>query len=42
MKKIWQDPGALGMLAWYFVIQPALFLFGVTVFLYGVYQSIWG
>ena len=24
------------------VIQPLLFFFGVSVFLYGVYQSIWG
>jgi hypothetical protein len=42
MKKIWQDPTALGMLAWFYVIQPALFLFGIAVFLHGVYQSIWG
>ena len=26
----------------FLVIQPMIFFFGLFVFLYGVYQSIWG
>jgi len=28
--------------AWFCVFQPLLFVFGVVVFLSGVFQSIWG
>lgn len=42
MKKLPVRPGDAFAWLWYFVLQPALFVFGVAVFLHGVYQSIWG
>lgn len=42
MKKRPIDPGEVFALLWFFILQPALFLFGITVFLHGVYQSVWG
>jgi hypothetical protein len=35
-------PGELFAWLWFYLLQPALFFFGVSVFLHGVYQSIWG
>jgi len=42
MKKLTFRPGDLFAFVWYFFLQPTLFLFGVAVFLHGVYQSVWG
>lgn len=36
------QPGDAFAWLWFFFLQPALFVFGVGVFLHGVYQSIWG
>ena len=35
-------PGDVFAWLWFVFLQPALFFFGVGVFLHGVYQSIWG
>lgn len=42
MKKLMFNPGELFAWLWFVLFQPALFMFGVAVFLHGVYQSIWG
>lgn len=42
MKKLGTRPGDVFAWLWFFLLQPALFLFGVTVFLVGVYDLLWG
>jgi hypothetical protein len=40
MKKYLDSNFIIGFM-WFCILQPVLFLFGVSVFVFGIYQSIW-
>ena len=40
--KTYLNPNFIAGFVWFCVLQPALFLFGVGIFVHGIFQLIWG
>lgn len=42
MRKWWMDAEFIAGFLIFIVIRPAILLFAIGLFLYGIYDSIWG